>query len=52
MSNVETVKAIYDAFGKGDVPFILSCLDENVGWEKWDSNHAQKADVPYMRREK
>lgn len=49
MSNLETVKAIYDAFGRGDIPFILSCLDENVAWEKWDDNAAQQAGVPYMR---
>lgn len=49
MSNMETVKAIYEAFGSGDVPFILGCLDENVAWEKWNDNYAQKADVPYMR---
>lgn len=49
MSNTETVRAIYDAFGRGDVPFILSQLDENVDWEKWDDNHAQNAGVPYMR---
>ncbi len=49
MSNVETVKAIYEAFGKGDIPFILSQLNENVAWEKWNDNAAQKADVPYMR---
>lgn len=49
MSNLETVKAIYDAFGRGDIPFILSCLDENVAWEKWHSNHAQKSGVPYMQ---
>jgi ketosteroid isomerase-like protein len=49
MSNLETIKEIYDAFGRGDVPFILSCLDENVVWEKWDSNYAQRAGVPYMQ---
>ena len=49
MSNLETVKAIYEAFGKGDIPFILSCLDENVAWEKWNGNEAQKSGVPYMR---
>lgn len=49
MSNLETVKAIYDAFGKGDIPFILSCLDENVAWEKWNNNHAQNSGVPYMQ---
>ena len=49
MNNVETVKAIYHAFGRGDIPFILSYVDETVAWEKWDDNTAQKADVPYMR---
>lgn len=49
MSNLETVKAIYEAFGRGDIPFILSCLDENVAWEKWDGNHAQTSGVPYMQ---
>lgn len=49
MNNLETVKAIYEAFAKGDIPFILSCLDENVAWEKWTDNRAQKASVPYMQ---
>lgn len=49
MSNLETVRAIYEAFGSGNIPFILSCLDENVAWEKWDSNYAQMAGVPYMQ---
>lgn len=49
MSNLETVKAIYEAFAKGDIPFILSCLDENVAWEKWKDNHAQKSGLPYMQ---
>lgn len=33
MSNLDTVKAIYEAFGRGDVPAILEKLDENVEWE-------------------
>ncbi len=49
MDNLETVKAIYEAFAKGDVPFILSCLDETVAWEKWSNNFAQKSNVPYMQ---
>jgi len=49
MSNKDTISAIYEAFGKGNIPFILSCLAENVAWEKWDSNHAQKSGVPYMQ---
>lgn len=49
MNNLETVKAIYEAFSKGDIPFILSCLDESVAWEKWAGNFAQKEGVPYMQ---
>ncbi len=51
MSNLETVKAIYEAFDTGDIPFILSCLDENVAWEEWNSNYAQKNSVPYMKEQ-
>jgi ketosteroid isomerase-like protein len=49
MTNAEIINAIYDAFGKGDIPFILSCVGENVLWEKWTDNRAQAADVPYLR---
>jgi ketosteroid isomerase-like protein len=33
MSNVDTVKAMYEAFGRGDIPAILDKLDENVEWD-------------------
>lgn len=33
MSNIDTVKHIYEAFGRGDVPVILEKLDDNVEWE-------------------
>ena len=36
--NVATVKAIYEAFGRGDVPFILSCLADNVEWDQRESH--------------
>ncbi|HEY0426282.1 MAG TPA: nuclear transport factor 2 family protein [Pyrinomonadaceae bacterium] len=52
MSNLETIKEIYEAFGKGDVPTILSKLAEDVDWEKWSDNFSQKADVPYLRYKK
>ena len=49
MSNLETVKAIYEAFGKGDIPFILDQLAETVEWEAWADNTAQKEDVPWLK---
>jgi len=33
VSKLDTVKDIYAAFGRGDVPAILDKLDENVEWE-------------------
>jgi ketosteroid isomerase-like protein len=43
LSNVETVQAIYAAFGRGDVPFILSQLAEDVEWEP-----ASTSEVPWL----
>ena len=33
MSNIETVKSIYEAFGRGDVPAILDKLADDVDWD-------------------
>ena len=33
MSNIDTVRAIYEAFGKQDVPAILERIAEDVEWE-------------------
>jgi uncharacterized protein len=34
MSNIPTVQAMYEAFGRGDVPTILSYLDEDIAWDQ------------------
>src|SRR5690349_14375674 len=49
MSHIETVQQIYAAFGRGDVPAILAHLADDVAWEAWDDNHAQRAGVPWLR---
>lgn len=37
--NADTVKAIYESFGKGDVPAILARLAPDVAWEHdWGAN--------------
>jgi hypothetical protein len=54
MINVDTVKQIYDAFGRGDVPAILDKLDDNVEWETqvpvdgvpWLQARRGKASIP------
>ena len=33
MSSIDTVKQIYEAFGRGDIPAIIDKLDSNVEWD-------------------
>lgn len=49
MSNKDTVLGIYESFNRGDIPAIIEQLAEDVNWEQWKDNYAQKADVPYLR---
>jgi ketosteroid isomerase-like protein len=46
---LETVQQIYAAFGRGDIPAILAALDDDVKWESWEDNSAQRAGVPWLR---
>jgi uncharacterized protein len=51
MSNAKTVQAIYEAFGRGDVPAILDRMSEAVEWEQWaNPNGGQDAGVPWLVR--
>jgi ketosteroid isomerase-like protein len=52
MSNIETVKAIYEAFGKGDFNFILDQLADDVVWEGWADNYGQKAGVAWLQEQR
>ena len=46
--NAATVADIYAAFGRGDLPAILSSLADDVVWDEWEDNFAQRAEVPHM----
>jgi ketosteroid isomerase-like protein len=48
-NNIEVVARIYEAFGRGDVPAILEQLSDEVAWESWSDNTAQRAGVPWMQ---
>ena len=39
MNNLATVQAIYEAFGRGDVPGILAHFSENVAWDQDAPDH-------------
>src|SRR5262245_11609844 len=45
LSNTETVRSIYEAFGRGDVAAILDKLDDAVEWE----STVPVADVPWLQ---
>lgn len=47
--NLATIGAIYEAFGTGDIPSILGHLADDVRWEEWADNSAQKAGVPWLQ---
>jgi ketosteroid isomerase-like protein len=46
--NLTTVRNIYAAFGRGDVPAILETLADEVRWEEWGDSFAQRAGVPWL----
>ena len=46
---VATVHEIYAAFGRGDIPAVLSHLADDVAWESWADNTAARAGVPWLQ---
>jgi ketosteroid isomerase-like protein len=46
---VAIVKGLYEAFGRGDIPAILDCLADDIQWDPWADNTAQKAGVPWLQ---
>jgi ketosteroid isomerase-like protein len=53
-SNISTVKTVYEAFGKGDVPTILDLVADDVDWASeagsavapWHGVHKGRGEVP------
>jgi ketosteroid isomerase-like protein len=48
--HLAAVQAIYEAFGRADIPAILERLAPDVAWEQWDDNYAQRAGVAHMKQ--
>src|SRR5262245_20109294 len=48
MTPLAQVQKIYAAFGRGDVPAIIDLMADEVQWEAWSDNSAQRAGVPWM----
>jgi uncharacterized protein len=53
-SKIETIRSVYEAFGRGDIDFILSQVTDDVDWAScpgsdvapWHGIHRGKAEVP------
>lgn len=46
--HLATVTRIYEAFGRGDIPFVLDQLADDVQWETWTDWSPQEAGVPWL----
>ena len=45
--DADTVRALYEAFGRGDIPFVIGALDSEVEWRQADNFiYADKS--PYL----
>jgi ketosteroid isomerase-like protein len=49
-TNAETIGAVYAAFGRGDIAFVLDQLAGDVVFEDWPDNYAQQAGVTHLAR--
>lgn len=47
--HLTTVADLYAAFGRGDIPAILDALADDVAWERWDDNTAQREGVSHLQ---
>jgi ketosteroid isomerase-like protein len=45
VSNIETVKAVYEAFGRGDIPAIMDVMADDIEWEYGMADNG----VPWLR---
>jgi uncharacterized protein len=48
-ANLAVVGGIYEAFGRGDIDFILVQIADDCAWESWLDNHGQHAGIPPMK---
>lgn len=38
MSNVDVVRGVYEAFGRGDIPAVLGAMDADIEWREAEGN--------------
>ena len=48
MSNVDMVAALYEAFGRGDVPAVLGAMDSEIHWYEAEGNPYMPSGEPFV----
>jgi ketosteroid isomerase-like protein len=48
VSNVQTIRALYDAFAQGDVPTVLAAMDPQIQWREAEGNPYQLSGKPFV----
>lgn len=49
MTNIETAQAMYEAFGRGDVPGIMAHMADDIAFDDWTGNSAvDNGNLDYM----
>jgi ketosteroid isomerase-like protein len=47
-ANIAVVGGVYEAFGRGDIDFILDQIADDCAWESWLDNYGQEAGIAPM----
>jgi ketosteroid isomerase-like protein len=48
MDNVQLLKGLYDAFGKGDIPAVLGLMSPDIRWHEAESNPYRPSGEPWV----
>ncbi|MEP6659151.1 MAG: nuclear transport factor 2 family protein [Acidimicrobiales bacterium] len=48
MNNVESIRSLYEAFGRGDVPTVLGAFDSNIEWREAEGNPYKPDGRPWI----
>lgn len=48
MENVQLLKGLYDAFGKGDIPAVLGLMSPDIRWYEAESNPYRPSGEPWI----
>jgi len=47
MSNVQLMRELYDAFGRGDIATVLGAMDPDIEWSEAEGNPYQPSGTPW-----